>query len=87
LLEKRLSEFKSAFQAVEGIVLPDLEKMYGSPGFEAIAIDQAVAKWAKWKKSLEHFNAWVAVREALDKMSALGLGEVAGAVEGLKQES
>ena len=81
MLEKRLGEFKSAFQAVEGIVRPDLEKIYGSPFFEAIAIDKAVAKWAKWKEALEHFNAWVAVREALDKMSALGLGEVAEAVE------
>jgi hypothetical protein len=81
ILEKRLSEFTSAFDAVADIVSPDLQKTFGSSTFEGISIDPAVAKWAKWKESLEDFNGWVSVREALAKMTILGLGEVAEQIE------
>jgi very-short-patch-repair endonuclease len=81
ILEKHLSEFKSAFDAVAGIIRTDLQKTYGSSTFEAVAIDPGVTKWAKWKESLEDFNGWVSVREALAKMATLGLGEVAEQVE------
>jgi len=76
-LEKRLGQFKSAFEAVAAIIHPNLEQMFAAQTVEEIPIDRAVEKWAKWNEYFEEFNAWVAAREVLDQMSALGLGEVA----------
>jgi very-short-patch-repair endonuclease len=80
-LEKQLGEFKAAFEGVSAIIHPNLEQMFSARTVEEIPIDRAVEKWAKWNEYFEEFNAWVAAREALDQMSALGLGEVAEEVK------
>ena len=80
-LEKRLGEFRPAFEAVGAIIHPNLEQMFGVQTIEEIPIYGAVEKWAKWNEYFDEFNAWVTAREVLDQMSALGLGEVAEEVK------